>query len=230
MSFNVEPGKEVTKARAYMSACGLYEGALNGEKIGNFCLAPGHTDYRKRVQYQTADITSMIKSGINDLFFMLADGWYRGSVGAWGLKNFYGNETKLLVQIEVYFSDGSKKRLCSNEKFEWTDEGPIRFADNKDGEIYDARYEDLSKASWKPCKVTDNKEKWKRIDDRNYYLQARSPDWVNRQSGHAEDNAGFIVYSMYEWINALIKESNIRYVSELLKTLVDNGIIKSYTV
>ena len=79
-------------------------------------------------------------------------------------------------------------------------------------------------------KVTDNKEKWKRIDDRNYYLQARSPDWVNRQSGHAEDNAGFIVYSMYEWINALIKESNIRYVSELLKTLVDNGIIKSYTV
>ncbi len=154
MSFNVESGKEVKKARAYMSACGLYEGQLNGKKIGNFCLAPGHTDYRKRVQYQTVDITPMIRTGINDLFFMLADGWYRGSVGAWGLKNFYGNETKLLVQIEVYFSDGSKKRLCSDEKFEWTNDGPIRFADNKDGEIFDATREDFSKAVWKKAKAT----------------------------------------------------------------------------
>ena len=88
----LEPALETTiSARAYMSACGLYEGQLNGKKIGNFCLAPGHTDYRKRVQYQTVDITSMIRTGINDLFFMLADGWYRGSVGAWGLKNSYGN-------------------------------------------------------------------------------------------------------------------------------------------
>ena len=154
MSFNVDAGKEVIKARAYMSACGLYEGQLNGEKIGNFCLAPGHTDYRKRVQYQTADITSMIKSGVNDLFIMLADGWYRGSVGAWGLKNFYGNETKLLVQIEVYFSDGSKKRLCSDEKFEWTNDGPIRFADNKDGEIYEAAREEFKNVIWKKAKAT----------------------------------------------------------------------------
>ena len=30
----------------------------------------------------------------------LADGWYRGSCGAWGLKNQYGTETKLLAQLE----------------------------------------------------------------------------------------------------------------------------------
>lgn len=153
MSFIVDAGKKVVKARAYMSACGLYEGKLNGKKIGKFCLAPGHTDYRKRVQYQTVDITGLVKEGNNDLFFMLADGWYRGSVGAWGLKNFYGNETKLLVQIEVYFSDGSKKVICSNENFEWTNDGPIRFADNKDGEIYDASKEDMRKAVWGRAKT-----------------------------------------------------------------------------
>ncbi|SDB63403.1 Alpha-L-rhamnosidase N-terminal domain-containing protein [Butyrivibrio sp. INlla16] len=85
---------------------------------------------------------------------MLADGWYRGSVGAWGIKNFYGNETRLLVQIEVYFSDGSKKVICSGENFEWTNDGPIRFADNKDGEIYDASKEDFSKAVWGKTKIT----------------------------------------------------------------------------
>ena len=151
--FSVEEGKEVTKARAYMAACGLYEGQLNGEKIGNFCLAPGHTDYRKRVQYQTVDITSMIRKGTNELLFMLADGWYRGSVGAWGLKNYYGRETKLLVQIEIYFSDGSKKRLCSNENFGWTNEGPIRFADNKDGEIYEAQKEKFQEVVWGKAKA-----------------------------------------------------------------------------
>ncbi len=153
-SFTVGADKEVIKARAYMSACGLYEGKLNGKKIGSFCLAPGHTDYRKRVQYQTVDITDQVKEGNNDLFFMLADGWYRGSVGAWGIKNFYGNETRLLVQIEVYFSDGSKKVICSGENFEWTNDGPIRFADNKDGEIYDASKEDFRKAVWGKTKIT----------------------------------------------------------------------------
>ncbi len=153
MSFIVDTGKKVVKARAYMSACGLYEGQLNGEKIGNFCLAPGHTDYRKRVQYQTVDITGLVKEGNNDLFFMLADGWYRGSVGAWGIKNFYGNETGLIAQIEVYFSDGSKKVICSSENFEWTNDGPIRFADNKDGEIYDASKEDMRKAVWGRAKT-----------------------------------------------------------------------------
>ncbi len=153
MSFIVDAGKKVVKARAYMSACGLYEGKLNGKKIGSFCLAPGHTDYRKRVQYQTVDITYQVKEGNNDLFFMLADGWYRGSVGAWGIKNFYGNETGLIAQIEVYFSDGSKKVICSSENFEWTNDGPIRFADNKDGEIYDASKEDMRKAVWGRAKI-----------------------------------------------------------------------------
>ena len=55
--------KEVKAARLYITACGLYEAKLDGQKIGNFCLAPGHTDYRKRVQYQTYDVTDMLSAG-----------------------------------------------------------------------------------------------------------------------------------------------------------------------
>ena len=90
----------VKKARLYVTACGLYEVKINGGRAGNFVLAPGHTDYTKRIQYQTYDVTELIKSGANIITAELADGWYRGSCGAWGLLNEYGIETKLFVQLE----------------------------------------------------------------------------------------------------------------------------------
>ena len=82
----------VRKARLYVTACGLYEIKINGERAGNFVLAPGHTDYRKRIQYQTYDVTGLIRGGANVIAAELADGWYRGSCGAWGLKNQYGTK------------------------------------------------------------------------------------------------------------------------------------------
>lgn len=130
--------EEVKKARLYATACGVYEGKLNGKRIGDFVLAPGITDYRKRVQYQTYDVTELLRSGGNELTFQLADGWYRGSCGAWGLKNQYGTETKLLVQLELTMADGSLQIVATDGSWAWSNDGPIRFADNKDGEIVDA--------------------------------------------------------------------------------------------
>lgn len=129
----------IKSARLYVTACGLYEIKINGKKAGDFVLAPGHTDYRKRIQYQAYDVTDLIKSGGNVITAELADGWYRGSCGAWGLKNRYGTQTKLLAQLELYSSDGSISRICTDESWEWSNDGPIMFADNKDGEIIDAR-------------------------------------------------------------------------------------------
>lgn len=130
--------KEVKKARLYVTACGLYEARLGKEKVGEFCLALGITDYRKRIQYQTYDVTTLLKMGRNELYVDLADGWYRGSVGAWGLKQEYGSETKLLAQLEIEYLDGTKGCEVSNPQWRWSNDGPIRFADNKDGEIVDA--------------------------------------------------------------------------------------------
>ena len=92
---------EVKSARMYITACGLYEAKLNGSRVGDFFMAPGHTDYRKRIQCQTYDVTELVKQGGNELTVQLADGWYRGSTGAWGLTNQYGTETKLLCQLEI---------------------------------------------------------------------------------------------------------------------------------
>ena len=130
--------KDVRWARLYITACGLYEAKLNGNKVGSFCLTPGHTDYRKRVQYQTYDVTGLLKPGENELTVQLADGWYRGSCGAWGLTNQYGTETKLLCQLEVEYESGLRETVATNGSWQWSNDGSIRFADNKDGEIVEA--------------------------------------------------------------------------------------------
>lgn len=128
----------VQKARLYITACGLYEARLNGVRVGDAVLSPGITDYRKRVQYQTYDVTALVCEGENELTVQLADGWYRGSTGAWGIRNQYGIETKLLAQLELTHADGGVQTVCTDGSWDWSDDGPIRFADNKDGEIVEA--------------------------------------------------------------------------------------------
>ncbi len=130
--------RSVRSARLYITACGLYEAELNGHRAGDFILAPGITDYKKRIQYQTYDVTDLLTEGENVLTVQLADGWYRGSTGAWGLKNQYGTETALLCQLEITGEDGARQVICSDASWDWSQDGPIRFADNKDGEIVDA--------------------------------------------------------------------------------------------
>ena len=132
---------EVKSARLYITACGLYEARLDGKKIGNFCLAPGHTDYRKRVQYQTYDVTEMLSQGDHSLTVQLADGWYRGSTGAWGIRNQYGTETKLMAQLEITYADGKQATIITDGSWDWSNDGPIRFADNKDCEVVNANRE-----------------------------------------------------------------------------------------
>lgn len=130
--------ENVQKARLYITACGVYEAKLNGQNCGGFVMAPGYTDYRKRVQYQTYDVTALLQKGENRLTVQLADGWYRGACGAWGLRNQYGVRTKLLAQLEIIKADGSVQKIISDASWDWSNDGPLRFADNKDGEIVDA--------------------------------------------------------------------------------------------
>ncbi len=130
--------QRVKKARLYITACGLYEARIGDKKVGDFIMAPGYTDYRKRVQYQSYDVTAMLQDGENELSVQLADGWYRGSCGANGIVNQYGTETKLLAQLEIEYENGRKQTVGTDENWDWSNDGPIRFADNKDGEVVEA--------------------------------------------------------------------------------------------
>ena len=137
----------VQKARLFITCHGLYEAVLNGERVGDFVLAPGVDDYKKRLQVQAYDVTALLREGANEFTVTLGDGWYRGNNGIDGSHNLSGDDLALLCQMEA---DGAVI-LASDERWEASQEGPVRENDMELGESYDARLEEI--ASWHGVQV-----------------------------------------------------------------------------
>jgi alpha-L-rhamnosidase len=74
--------KKIISAYAYVTAHGMYDGYVNGKRIGDYYLTPGWTSYNKRLQYQTYDVTNLLVQGDNVIAMGLGSGWYRGHL-AW---------------------------------------------------------------------------------------------------------------------------------------------------
>ena len=47
----------------YATARGVLELRLNGERVGDAVLAPGWTDYAKRIEYAAHDVTGLLRDG-----------------------------------------------------------------------------------------------------------------------------------------------------------------------
>ena len=73
---NFDVAKAVRSARIYSTALGTYQLYLNGDRVGTDILAPGWTDYHKRVVYQVYDVTSQVRQGGNAIGAILGGGWY----------------------------------------------------------------------------------------------------------------------------------------------------------
>lgn len=128
----------IQKARLYISACGMYETSINGKREGNQVMAPGSTAFQRRAHYQIYDVTNYLKKN-NRWDITLADGFYASKAGVFGKGKTYGHETKVLAQLEIAYSDGSMQTVGTDSTFSWSNDGPVRFADMKDGEIMDCR-------------------------------------------------------------------------------------------
>ena len=128
---------EIRKARLYAAARGVYDVTINGSRIEDFILAPGSTNYHKRIQVQTYDVTGLLRK-MNTLELRLADGWFRGSLAAYGVTNVFGTGTSVLAQLEITYADGAGETIGTDGSWSWSNDGPIRFADLKDGEVYNA--------------------------------------------------------------------------------------------
>jgi alpha-L-rhamnosidase len=128
----------VASARAYVSALGLYKLYINGHKVGNDYFTPGWTDYHKRVQYETYDVTRMLAHD-NTLNMVLGDGWYSGHI-AWAGRQNYGEHPHGLLQLEITYRDGSHDSVVTDGTWS-TSLGSIVTSDLLMGEAYDARRE-----------------------------------------------------------------------------------------
>ncbi|GAA1573432.1 alpha-L-rhamnosidase [Actinomadura kijaniata] len=155
-------GVPPVRARAYVSARGLYELRINGHRVGDAELAPGWTEYHRRVPYQTYDVGDLLREGDNVVAAVLADGWWCGYVGFDSRRAalHYGDAPQFLVQLLLDYADGSRRWVVSDGS--WREHpGPISYADLLMGEYVDARAElpgwdapGYNDSSWAPVLVT----------------------------------------------------------------------------
>ncbi len=125
------------RAVLFASALGVYEVRVNGKRVGTNVLAPEWTDYGKRVQYQGYDITPMLRKGANAIAAIVGDGWYSGRIGLFPGRGHYGLRPEFRAEIHV---DGSDEPQAQTDgSWRMTLEGPIRYSDILDGEVFDAR-------------------------------------------------------------------------------------------
>lgn len=144
--FNLD--KNIREARLYVSGLGQYSAFLNGTEIApDELLKPALSDYRKRVYFNTYDVTSMLKEGDNAIGVVLAGGRYTAMRidtvhPQWtGLNNcLHFGTPRMILQLEVIYNDGSKQLIVSDESWKITNRGPIRTANEFDGETYDGNF------------------------------------------------------------------------------------------
>ncbi|MEN3323119.1 glycoside hydrolase family 78 protein [Mariniflexile soesokkakense] len=138
----IDLNKNVKKAKVYIMGMGLYELYINGEKIGNYVLAPVPTDYTKNVKYNVFDVTSQLKQGENVLGTILGNGRFfamRQEYKPYKIKSF--GFPKMALQLDIEYEDGTSETIKTDETWKFTPNGPIRSNNEYDGEVYDARKE-----------------------------------------------------------------------------------------
>ena len=134
--FDAPPG--IARARLHITAHGLYEAHLNGERIGDIELTPGYTEYRDRLQVQVYDVTEQLRvGGPNALVVELSDGWYRGKVSIFRFSEQWGETTAVLAQLVIETEDGASTLVVSDSSWRSTPTGHL--ADIIDGETIDLR-------------------------------------------------------------------------------------------
>jgi alpha-L-rhamnosidase len=150
--------KPIRRATVHVTALGVCDLYLNGQRVSDDFFNPGWTDYTKRVYYRTYDVTPLLRQGKNAFGAILADGWYSGYV-AWNkMRNHYGKKPRLRAQVHVEYADGSSAVIATGPDWK-ASTGPTREADFQMGEVYDAR---LELDGWDQPGFDDTK--WDKVD------------------------------------------------------------------
>ena len=158
----IEPAGEIKKATLSLTAIGVYEAFLNGERVGDFVLAPGCTVFGKRLQYQEYDVTDMLMprgcqkrgegdvseaedgckrgEGTSRLTVTVGTGWHRGRISA-GSKEINEMPAAIIGQLEITYADGRTDTIVTDGRWQ-VRRSRIVFSDIYDGETFDAAAEE----------------------------------------------------------------------------------------
>lgn len=135
----------VNRARVYACGVGMYALHLNGARVGDEYLAPGINAYDSWLQYQTYDITALLRPGKNALGCQLGNGYYKGRVNWPEIRerfgdryNIFGDRLAFLCEVHIEYADGSEDVFATDETWR-ASLSPWLRAEVYDGEVFDAR-------------------------------------------------------------------------------------------
>lgn len=135
---NFRCAAKAEKAILKITALGVYEAKLNGERVGDFILAPGWTSYLNRLQVQSYDVTNLLKTE-NSLEVTVGQGW-RAIASKRDGSDFLGyRDTALIAELTLVYADGTAESIVTDSS--WTArESKLRYTNIYDGDIYDATF------------------------------------------------------------------------------------------
>ena len=157
--FSLKDG--IKSARLYVSGMGVYSAYLNGTEVApDELLKPTLSWYSKRVYFNTYDVTGQLQNGDNAIGIILEGGRYTAIRHNAENPNWDGTQhvfafgtPRLLLQLEVTYNDGQKETIVSDDSWKITNQGPIRTANEWDGETYDENFE---LGDWNKAKYDDS--------------------------------------------------------------------------
>ena len=154
-------GKNLKRARVYVTGLGSYNMHINGQRIGKDIFTPGWTFYPDRLQYQTYDVTAIVKAGDNCVGAILGNVWWSGGLGSTGQIVYSEGPLRFLMQLVLDYEDGTSEKVVTDKSWQ-THNSPIIYNTIYHGEIYDATKEvggwdkpGLKKTDWETVIVFD---------------------------------------------------------------------------
>ncbi|GGI24447.1 family 78 glycoside hydrolase catalytic domain [Pedobacter mendelii] len=134
--------KNLVRAVVFVSGMSEFELSVNGKKVGSDLLAPGWTEYKKTILYNSYDITDRVLPGANAIGIVLGNGMYNiqpDSIRYVKFLNAYG-PLKAIAQLRLEYTDGTVKTVGTDKSWQ-VSPGPITYSNMFGGEDYDANLE-----------------------------------------------------------------------------------------
>jgi|GEM_PF-288156 Alpha-L-rhamnosidase N-terminal domain./Bacterial alpha-L-rhamnosidase. len=233
---------EVESARLYITALGVFDAYINGERVGIVgdtdtsyeLLAPGWTEYSKELNYMSYDVTSYVQGEDHvTLAALLGNGWYNSRI-AQGAPYYssQGQDLALLAKLMITYEDGSTENIVTDTNAGWkgTVNTPYTLNDIYDGESYDATKEIVG---WNDNGFDDTQ--WSDMKENNYkttrYPNAKVTSY-NGRTAQIIDSLDQTPVSVTTYNGIINQESSKNGRGEIQvdssRTVTEAGAAKSY--
>ncbi|OQE85234.1 hypothetical protein PENNAL_c0024G07855 [Penicillium nalgiovense] len=163
-----ELARKPVRAILFASGLGHFNMSVNGQPASDHRLDPGWTNYHRRVQFTSYDVTNRLDSGRNALGVHLGNGFYAGDKGGddrffWPMYEDntyvrYGNELCFFGELHLFYEGGEHTVLISDGSWKVrksaTTLANIYASENHDRRLYPSGWDSASfdDTEWAPVK------------------------------------------------------------------------------